>query len=511
LEAARTGLAISQKGLDVTGHNIANVDTNGYTRQRIITTAVDPYGAIAQFKPVDFSAVGSGVTVKILDQIRSVFFDRQYRTEQSLASNWNTRTQGLTYVESLFEDQEDSALSNGMLYLFEGFMSLSTEANDKEQRTVIQQAGISLTDSFNQIYDRLVEHQENQNLSVEAVVGQINTLANNIAELNRSIYSYELNGQRANDLRDRRNLLLDELSCLVKIDYQEGEDNKLVLKVAGTELINHVTTTELQLRSDTDPITGLEVFRPTWDNTDPGSDLSAEALGGELKAHIQLRDNSGRDTSGIPFFIDQLNTLARGLVRMVNDIHSSGYSHPASGASTTGINFFNEPSDITDVTAGNIRLDQRILDDVYNIAASDRQVVLGPPTEDPLDPESSNQLQEGNQHNARKMYDLINQTDLILDPGGLNITIGGFNSFMTGIIMDVAITLQHSKTNSENQRIDLLAVDNQRTSISGVSLDEEMTNLIKYQHSYNGASRVITTMDEILDVLINRMGLVGRS
>ncbi len=163
------------------------------------------------------------------------------------------------------------------------------------------------------------------------------------------------------------------------------------------------------------------------------------------------------------------------------------------------------------MTAGNIKLDDRILSDVYNIAASDTQVVLAAPVVNPADPDSSNLLQEGNQENARRIYDLLSQTDLILDLGGPDISIGGFNSFMSGIIMDIAITLQHSKTNANNQKIDLTAVDNQRTSISGVSLDEEMTNLIKYQHSYNGASRVITTMDEILDMLINRMGLVGRS
>ncbi len=511
LEVARTGLAVSQKGLDVTGHNIANVNTEGYTRQRLVKTAYEPYGAVTQFKPVDFASIGSGVTIKVLDQIRSSFYDRQYRTEQTLLSNWETRTQGLTYVESLFEDEMDSALSAGINSLFEGFMSLTTEANDKEQRTVIQQAGISLTDSFNQVYDRLLEQQENQNLSVSAVVGQINTIANNIAALNLSIYSYELDGQTANDLRDQRNLLLDELSGLVNIDYEEGTDDKFVLRVAGEELVNHVTTRELLLRNDVDPISGLSIVRPTWDNLDPAADLSADALGGELKAHLDLRDNSGGDASGIPFFINQLNTLARSMVQMINDVHAVGYSHPASGASVTGIDFFEEPADIMDVTAGNIKLDDRILSDVYNIAASDTQVVLAAPVVNPADPDSSNLLQEGNQENARRIYDLLSQTDLILDLGGPDISIGGFNSFMSGIIMDIAITLQHSKTNANNQKIDLTAVDNQRTSISGVSLDEEMTNLIKYQHSYNGASRVITTMDEILDMLINRMGLVGRS
>lgn len=488
LEIARTGLNVSQKGLDVTGHNIANVDTAGYTRQRLVNTAYEPFSGSRMFLPVDNALVGSGVKVMILDQIRSEFYDRQFRSEQTLYSEWSTRTTGLTYIESLFEDFEESALTQGINNLFQAFLTLTTEANDKEQRTVVQQAAISLTDSFNQIYDRLMELKENHDTAIDAVISRINTITDNIASLNKSIYTYEMNGFRANDLRDKRNLLIDELSGLVDIKYYETEDNKLVVEltgIPGAELVNHVTANDFNLSYGADGLPESIIVDST------GYTYSSDFLGGELKGHLDLRDNDSNDTPGIIYFIEQLNILARALVQEVNEIHRQGFTHPASGdVSHQNEDFFDESAE---VTAGNIRLSDAIINSVFNIAASSKLIDLSG---------SGDTLQQGNQENARAIYELINKSDLD--------HIGGFNSFMSGIILDVAITLEHSKIKSENQKSNLLAVDNQRTSVSGVSLDEEMTNLIRYQHAYNGASRVITTMDEALEVLINKMGIVGR-
>lgn len=490
IEIARTGLNVSQKGLDVTGHNIANVDTAGYTRQRLVNTSYEPFSGSRLFLPVDNALVGAGVKVMVLDQIRSAFYDRQFRSEQTLYSEWSTRTTGLTYVESLFEDFEESALTEGINKLFQAFLTLTTEANDKEQRTVVQQAAISLTDSFNQIYNRLMELKDNHNTAIGAVISRINTITDNIASLNKSIYAYELNGFRANDLRDKRNLLIDELSGLIDISYYETEDNKLVIELAGisgAELVNHNTVNNFNISYDADG----QPERIIVGGND--YEYSSDKLGGELKAHLDLRDNATSDTPGIPYFIEQLNILARAIVQNINDIHRNGYTHPASGdASHNGVDFFEEPTNINELTAGNMRISQAIIDSVFNIAASSVPIDLSP----------GGSLQQGNQEIARAIYELINKSDLD--------GIGGFNSFMSGIILDVAITLEHSKSKSENQRSNLLAVDNQRTSISGVSLDEEMTNLIKYQHAYSGASRVITAMDEALEVIINKMGIVGR-
>ena len=257
------------------------------------------------FLPVDNALVGAGVKVMVLDQIRSAFYDRQFRSEQTLYSEWSTRTTGLTYVESLFEDFEESALTEGINKLFQAFLTLTTEANDKEQRTVVQQAAISLTDSFNQIYNRLMELKDNHNTAIGAVISRINTITDNIASLNKSIYAYELNGFRANDLRDKRNLLIDELSGLIDISYYETEDNKLVIELAGisgAELVNHNTVNNFNISYDADG----QPERIIVGGND--YEYSSDKLGGELKAHLDLRDNATSDTPGIPYFIEQQHT-----------------------------------------------------------------------------------------------------------------------------------------------------------------------------------------------------------
>lgn len=495
LEIAKTGLFISQKGLDVTGHNVANVDTVGYTRQRLLTTAYEPYSAVASFRPVDNALVGGGTRVTTLNQIRDSFLDRQYRTEASSLSKWTTRTQGLTYVEALFEGADLTGLSDSIDALFEGFNSVATEPNDGAQRVALQQAGIILSESLNQMYERLLDQQKDQNLAVKTVVQSINNIAEQITVLNKAIMSYEIEGDPANDLRDKRNLLLDQLSGLVDIEYgTDSGTSQFWVKIGGETLLNHLSFNEIKLGIDTDPTTGIEVYVPQW-----ASGNEVKITDGELRAHMDLRDNAGSDNSGIPYYIEQLNTLARAIVSAVNDIHSSGWSHSnGTNGSQTGINFFNVPldeegnEDITKVTAGNIWISQDIIDNHFNIAASSEKV----------DPDT---LPVGNNEIAKKLFGLINSQSLEFN----GEKIGSFQGFLDGVVLDLSITLNRSKVMQDTQETQVLSVDNSRASVSGVSLDEEMTNLIKYQHAYSGASRVITAMDEAIELIINRMGKVG--
>ena len=503
IEIGRTGISVSQKGLDVTGHNIANVDTKGYTRQRLITTAYDPSVFAMKFRNTELGAVGGGAKVKILDQIRSVFLDRQFRTEQSLQSYWDTRTTGLSYVESLFEGDDIATLSQNIRGLFSAFNTLALEGNDSQQRIIVRSSAELLCDSFGQIYDRLVEQQESQNFAVETVIKGINNIAESIAQLNKSIYYYELDGEPANDLRDKRNLLLDELSVYVDINYYETADNKLVVEVAGQELVNYMTVTKMGTSPYTDPTTGNTYSNVHFLDTDGITpllpELTSKQLGGEMSSHMDLRDSMTSDNPGIPYFIDKINTMARAIVSSVNEVHENGWTHPASGSpSTQGILFFDVPAGgIADVTAKNMSLSADIIASEFNIAASTAEVVLSILT--------PNTLQEGNQNNARLLYEIFNRTDIVSN----GVSIGGLNSFMDGVVLEVATTLSKSKSFTTNHNIQLLSVTNQRTSVSGVSLDEEMTNLIRYQHAYSGSSRVITAMDEALDTLINRTGRVG--
>ena len=523
LEIARTGLTVSQLGLDVTGHNISNVDTLGYTRQRLVTTAYEPNSTVGKFRPVSQALVGTGSVVKVLDQIRSSFLDRQYRTEESLFSYWEARTQGLNYLQSQFEGVEGGTLNNSIQTFFARLTTEAMDTDSRDPRVILKQEAESLTFQFGMVYERLIDLQQRQDVAVTTIVDEINTIAQNIAVLNKSIYTYELNmNQIANDLRDKRNLLLDELSGIIDIDYSTSEDGKLTVKIGGEELVNHINVRTLDCRTEPNaiPEESYLVHVPYW--TDSGDDLDfTNVQGGELKANIDLRDNGNPSAPGIPHYIEQLNNLARALVQEINAVHRQGYTYPGAGeTSVTGVDFFHVDQimglvddgtgtmipglvdDLQSVTAKNFRLSQAILDNVNNVASS--SVLIN------NDPNSAGyNPQMGNNENIRKLAEMIVKKDIGITIGGNNISIGGFDSYMTSIVVDVATTLRHSKTVLATKNTQLLDVDNQRTSISGVSLDEEMTNLIKYQHAYSGASRVITTMDEAIDLLINRTGRVG--
>ncbi|MDR0952176.1 MAG: flagellar hook-associated protein FlgK [Oscillospiraceae bacterium] len=525
LEIARTGLVVSQKGLDVTAHNISNVNTPGYTRQRLIQAAYAPYDAITQFRPVDEALVGTGAHALILDQVRSEFLDQQYRNALSPTEYWNAKTQGLQYIEPLFDDSGEGSLYASLQGFLTALNTETTEANDREQRELIQERGKALTDNFNLIYSRLLALQEDQNLAVDTVTRRINTIANNIAELNKTIQSYEVAGQPANDLRDQRNSLLDELSGLADITYDIGADNQLSIQIGGKDLVKHLTVTELKCVETKNPLTGkMDILTPVWTDNDAPLELQF----GELKAHLDLQGgaNDADDDSSIAYFAKQLDTLARAIAQEVNRVHSGGYTHPAAdpnGESKNGVHFFDGAVAVDDdgngeqdtdvdgnlvwdysaVNAGNFKLSDEVAGNVYMIASSNEKIVM-----DESDPNFNANLMThvGNQENMREIAKLFDLQNITYN----GISIGSFEGFLNGITLDVATVLNHSKNTQSTYTTQSADISSQREAISGVSLDEEMTNLIKYQHAYNGAARVITAMDEAINTIINSMGIVGR-
>ena len=543
IEIGKTGIMISQKGLDVTGHNIANVDTAGYTRQRLVTTSYEPYAGISQFQPIQKGRVGAGVTVKILDQIRDAFLDRQYRSEQNIYSEWEARVQGLTYIEALLEGDSITDITTGLKNLFTAFNDLTKEPYDAAQRTVLQQRAMQLAEDFAHTYDRLQEMRVDQDLCVETVVTRINSITDQIAALNESVFFFEMDGQPANDLRDKRNLLIDELCGYADVEYYEDNQGKLIVTLGGEELVNHKTVNKLTCRESTAELlaNGDGVNIVCWEDPSMGGidgALDMDKIGGTLRAHIELRDSDDPDHPGIPYFIENLDTLVRALVQQVNEQHRKGYTHPTGTAvdgngdpTFTGVDFFHIGriqvavddgaggttmiwvDDYDSLNAGNIRLSDAVKSDINNIAASSELVSFALDANGKPDPTT---LKTGNNENAKSIYDIYNAIAISLsyldsDGNAVTASIGNLTTYLNKEVLDISVSLNHAKTKLSTQTTLLLATDTQRTSIAGVSLDEEMTNLIKYQHAYSGSSRVITAMDEALETLINKMGLVGRS
>jgi len=597
LEIGKTGLTTAQFGLDVTGHNIANLDTSGYTRQRIVSTAHDPFSTIGKFAPTGQGLVGGGVRVQILDQIRSAYLDRRFRTESSANAYWETRTQSLSYIESFFDNvNEKTSINYSMAEFFRSMTIVSADPVSGAPRTLMQTAAMDLIQQLNMIYDGLIDFQKVENRAVETKTGDINRIAKDIADLNKAIYGFEITGMIANDLRDKRNLLIDNLARLIDIEYEEYSDQyghgMMRIKVAGDILVDHDWNNEMSVGWLPNPLTGEDdVAVPVWSKSlgvempnpsDPDYDVKMEAYisavraasvdmsrirGGELKSHMDMRDGMGigADSThrGIPYYIEMMNNLARSLVQEINRQHVQGWSDHPEG-SKTGVLFFDDGVDSNDpvggvavfddgdpplrigtrfgsityfhdgdaafdpndhnqdwrvvtgteysltenqlknITAKNIDLSRAIKESAFNIAASSARI--GRAGEDGTDPES---LQRSNNVNMNSMYDIFRETGIRIQIDGEWRDIGGFSDYGTVIRFDVANTLHTAKQAGETSRVLTLAANNQRTAVAGVSLDEEMVGLVRYNHAYNGAARIITAMDDALDRLINGTGRVG--
>jgi flagellar hook-associated protein 1 FlgK len=499
MEIAKTGLFMSQLGMDVTAHNIANVDTPGYTRQRVVTQSIDPYNALYRLRPLNTYKVGGGVELKILDQIRDEFLDWQFRNEQSNYSQWATRAQGLRYIEPLYDEFSGGGpLRVAITELFDAFAELTRNPSDREPREVTRQAALTMIEAFQQSYSNLLVQRDVQNQTVKGSADAINDIIEQIAMLNKTINNYEYDNpmHMANDLRDKRNLLLDQLSALIDVDYDHRDGYLNIRTAGGLSLVDGLKVNQITYQEppDFDPALGYAPYQLFLaDSAAVLQPLDLNTVkGGELAGHLQLRDNDSPVNPGIPYFMKQLNTLAGAIVAEINKIHQDGWTFPGSENglplfSHSGADFFAPFSDISTMS-----ISQELKDSVWNIACSDEEIVLT----------GAETAKGGNNKIALLLSDLINSTTLD--------DIGNIFGFMTTVTVEVAGAIKHAASIADSLGANLLNIDNNRTSVSGVSLDEEMTNMIKYQHSYDASARMITTMDEMLDTLITRTGIVGR-
>lgn len=493
LEIARRALFTSQKAINVTGHNIANANTKGYTLQRVISAAVDPDIGGTRFLSPAKDLVGCGVTIQTIEQVRNTYLDRQYRKENSARGEWEVKSQELSNIEMFFDEASDSSITSAISRFIASLNELSKTPDGKEQRTNLLQNGIILAETFNHYHSTVKTFQSEQNRAVKDTVTQINDIVRSIASLNGQIERFEIGGNRANDLRDKRNLLLDDLSKLVNITSYEDSDGNFTIEISNKILLEHNTYNLLEVEESTyNPVTGeYDLYTVKWGHDNENVEISS----GTLKGYIDIRDGDSIDSFGIPYFIENLNTLARTLTEQINEVHSAGYTlpHESNGnTSINGIDFFATPTDEygnpMSVTAENISINEDVLNNIFNITASSVEI--------------SGDSEMGNNHIVLDMVSLFDRNDIP--------NIGGINSFFRGMLAELGVETSYSINKYEGQAALVDNIDYNRMSVSGVSVDEEMTNLVRYQHSYAAAARMITAIDEALDILINKTGLVGR-
>lgn len=517
---ARSGLFAAQRALDITGHNISNVNTPGYSRQRLEQTQSNPLSIMG-----GQGMLGTGVDMVAVNQLRNNFLDFRYRDEANSLASWETRRDGLAFVEAMFNEPSDTGLNTVMDQFFSALQELSKEQNVDEltHRALVLDRTVGVASSITHLYSQMEKMVVDLNFDIQSTVGTINGLSDQIARLNKQIYMFEADGSQANDLRDQRNLLIDQLSEYVKVDIVEVADandqsgmrnvpKKMVLQINGQPLVYHDRAYALDAstkeKSDFFDNLGvdLELNKIQWAD---GSYLNPRSLQGGLRALIDLRDGATATTKGLPYYISKLNEFARTFAKEMNEAARTGYGLKGEilkdsngndiGNATQGAGYllftaFGRGSAEMYDAQGNVRH--------HLITAQNIGVALDMEDLNKIPASGAQNLLPGDASVIMKMLGLRNKSSMFAE--------GKPEDFMKSLIANLGVDMQEAMRNSSNQKVLTEQIDNERMRFSGVSTDEELANMVRYQHSYNASARMITTMDEMLDVVINRLGLVGR-
>lgn len=466
LETARRALMAQQLGLETTAHNIANANTPGYSRQVVQLQSTTPFSPPSLLRPQIPGQIGTGVGVGAIQRMRNAFVDTQVRQETSSLGRWETQRDLLMQVELIYNEPSESGIRNSLDAFWQSLQDLSLNPESGSARTVVLQRGQALADLLNHTYTQLKDLQSSVNDTIEVQVGEVNTYAKKIASLNRQIVEASSMGDNPNDLMDQRDLLITELSKIVDVNVHTDKYNAATVTIGGIPLVEWDQVRELKAEPDADG-----KYQLKWAKT--GNPV--EFHNGSLKGLLVMRDEQ------IDGHIGMITNFSNTLVAEFNAQYSKGYDLEGN---KNPDNVFFEKLDPDDDKNPLFRVRTGLTE--KDIAAS----AGGAP---------------GNGQNASKLADVLNVTSY--DFSDTKTTL---RDYLSSNIAKLGVETQHALRMTDNQQTLVAHLENRQEMVAGVSLDEEMVNMIKFQHAYNAAARIITGFDEMYDTIINRMGLVGR-
>jgi flagellar hook-associated protein 1 len=431
IQTSLRGLLAHQQAIDTTSHNIANANTEGYSRQEAVmspTHALQIAGGTG-----GIIHLGTGVTVEDFRRIRDGFLDLQYRAQNMQVGDQQTRSTQLDQVELALAEPGDNGIADQLAKFWNGWADVSNSPDDVAARQALIDQAKNLAASFKTVDSQLTTVKSQASAEYAAITGpagDVPAIAGEIAQLNAAIKQFTAAGSSPNDLMDRRDQLLDRLSKLAQVSVTDlgGGTIRVDLGDAALPLVNDTTVTWPQALS---------------------------APGGKLGALIDITKSGGT----IDSYRADLNNVVKTLADAVNLLHNPG---------GTGTNFFTYAAG---VEAGSLA--------VNVTTATVRTSTSG----------------------------AAGANDVALAIAGLRGGTG--DKLYTGFVTRIGGDLKNAQRGEANATVLLNSIDDRRQSTSGVSMDEEMTNLVRFQRGYQASARAMSTMDQMLDTLINRTGIVG--
>jgi flagellar hook-associated protein 1 FlgK len=473
LNIAKGALMAQQKAMNVTGHNIANVNTPGYTRQKVIFESNAPLSS-TRIK------IGMGVNIDSVDQCVDQFMNRTIYQKTSTLKEYESKTSVLSQMETIFNETSDQGLVKAMNEFWNAWGDLANNPSGIPERTALLEKAEILSDHFHSMTNELDQIKRNMNSNIKTSISELNVYSKQIAELNDKIVLAEANGSPANDLRDQRSNLVEKISELVGSVYLEDQNGSYTVMTSnGVMLVdgNHYW----ELSQDGDQI--------YWDQIK--SDISGRLSGGKIGAWLDLRDET------IPQYIANLDELAGTFINEVNTLHLNGYT--LSGE--IGKYFFENfktapetpnPSDFSGA-AGYIRLSTDVKGTPANIA-------VGGGSGDPGDNGNALMIlaiQDDSTLQVRK-WTYENRGEDISS----NLQTETLDDYYRSLTGEIGIMTEKFNENQNFTQALMDHLNELRDSVSGVNIDEEMTELIKIQRAYEASAKLVTIADEMLQSLL---------
>ena len=463
LEVGRRALQAQQAALNVTGHNIANANTPGFSRRQVnIENAISGVNG----------GIGSGSDVVDIQRQRSRFDDAQMRVQQQVLGRWESLEQSLGSIEAIFNEPAGAGsseagtifnepsglgLSGSMSRFWNAWQDLANVPESGAARAAVRQEADFLVTTLHQYNTKLGQTREDLDERVMQEVADINETLDQLRDINQAMPEAGFNGGDSNDLQDRRDVLLDRLANKIDISTVERENGQMSVLLSGHMLVEGDTISHLRVRQVARD--GQAVSEVVF--ADDGSVASIRE--GQLRGLIDVRDGV------VPDMLNRLDKMAEGLVARVNELHRSGYGLDGS----PGTNFF----DPENVSASNLSIDSAIIENLDNIAASS----------------------DGNSgDNGLALAISAVRNEGILDEGTQTM-----ESFYNEMLGDIGSRSREAQTMADNNRLFAQQIENRRQSVQGVSLNDEASQLVLFQRAYQAAARAVSIIDDLMEVTIN--------
>nr|WP_303268656.1 flagellar hook-associated protein FlgK [uncultured Clostridium sp.] len=547
---AKSGLTVHQSGINVTSHNIANSSTVGYSRQR---------AKIQTSRPITLGAeagqVGTGAQISAIERVRDSFLDYQVRVETAELGKYSTKLDYLSQVEGIFNEPSDTGISTALSDFFDAFQELSKQSTSSSTRVVVTQKTKTLCDLINNTYTKLEKLQENSVESVKNSVKEVNSILEQLTIVNNQIRIASITGDQPNDLMDSRDNLLDELSSKFGIDVDKTQFNGNDITATGiganlNPLVNSEPNGEVTrlsfiseikdngngshtisyfVNGDTEKpktitvsglaVTEVDTLKKTRILLTDGNGEMLDGKGnivkdggtianpiekfipksGEIAGAIEVQESIGS-------YMNQLDKMAKGLALSVNAIHS-GSMHSNIKDTTKTLDFFvaSDGKDEAGINAKNISINTLILENPSFINTKENV--------DAGEGDGSRALAiaqlQSTLISISKIDSTTTRAQLCKFTNGSTMSLVNdvasgtkVESYFQDVVDKLGVEAQHAKRVVSNEEDLLNSLDISRLSVSGVSLDEEMTNLIQYQKAYSANAKTITTVSDMLDIIL---------